>query len=116
MMADAHQPYGQSPWNPNPAAASHFPGGPWGASSGDMLPPISAPTMPPGLPWHPPPTAAVFEPRGAKSRGRSSSMLSDVSGFTEASDEAVEPARPAGRIGAHGSNSSGSVGEPSSPA
>ncbi|KAL3953377.1 hypothetical protein ACCO45_013320 [Purpureocillium lilacinum] len=45
-----------------------------------------------------------------------SSMLSDVSGFTEASDEAVEPARPAGRIGAHGSNSSGSVGEPSSPA
>ncbi|UNI17937.1 hypothetical protein JDV02_004244 [Purpureocillium takamizusanense] len=113
MITDSHQPYGQNPWNPNPAAAPHFP---WGASSGDVLPPISAPTMPPGLSWHPPPTAPAFEPRGAKSRGRSSSMLSDVSGFTEASDEGAESARPAGRNGAHGSNSSGSIGEAPSPA
>ncbi|KAJ6437707.1 LOW QUALITY PROTEIN: fungal transcriptional regulatory protein [Purpureocillium lavendulum] len=114
-MVPEHQPYGQSAWNPNPAAPPHFPTGPWGASSGDMHPAVPAPTLPPGLSWHPPPTAPAFEPRGARSRGRSSSMLSDVSGFTEGSDE-LAGSRPARRNGAHGSNSSGSIGDPSSPA
>lgn len=76
-----------------------------------------------------------FENRGTKSRGRSSSMLSDVSGFTQPSDE--EPRSPVGmgmnmarrpmytkRFGVHdsrgstgsgGSGGSGSMGDPSSP-
>lgn len=69
-------------WNPNPAAPPHIPSN-W-ASSGDMMPSLPAVSGP--SPWQPPPTAPAFEPRGFKVRGRSSSMLSDVSGFTQSSD------------------------------
>lgn len=131
MIPEAgHPPYQQSsPWNPNHTALPRYPTGLWAASSSDMLPPISAPSGPPSISaWQPPLTAVPFEPRGAKARGRSSSMLSDVSGFTEASDEGSRspPARvhqrpqPAfgrriGASGSSGSSGSGSVGDPPSP-
>ncbi|PNY27407.1 ubiquitination network signaling protein [Tolypocladium capitatum] len=126
----SHPSYQQSNlWNPNPAALLRYPGGPWAASSGDMLPPICAPSRPPSVSaWQTPPTAISFEPRGAKARGRSSSMLSDVSGFTEARDEGSRspPARVHQRpqpslvrgiraSGSSGSSGSGSVGDPPSP-
>lgn len=58
-------------WNPNPAAPPHVPGTMWNAPGGA-----------PGT-W---PAAAPFEPGRPVTRGRSSSMLSDISGFTQSSD------------------------------
>lgn len=72
-----------SVWNPNPAAPPHIPSNLW-ASSADMMP--SIPAVSGVSTWQPPPTAPAFEPSGFKVRGRSSSMLSDVSGFTQSSD------------------------------
>ncbi|EHK19625.1 uncharacterized protein TRIVIDRAFT_171968, partial [Trichoderma virens Gv29-8] len=80
----------QTPWNPNPAAPAHFPSSMnyWGAPNGDNNHSSTSLSLaPPGLAaWQSPPMTS-FELRGAKSRGRSSSMLSDVSGFTQPSDE-----------------------------
>ncbi|KAK0760727.1 hypothetical protein N5P37_006925 [Trichoderma harzianum] len=126
----------QTPWNPNPAAPAHFPASVnyWGGVNGENHSSTSLSLGPPGLAaWQSPPMTS-FELRGAKSRGRSSSMLSDVSGFTQPSDE--EPRSPVGmgisrrpmytkRFGMHdsrrstgsgGSGGSGSMGDPSSPA
>ncbi|KAL6854468.1 hypothetical protein J3F83DRAFT_764417 [Trichoderma novae-zelandiae] len=122
----------QTPWNPNPAAPAHFPSSVnyWGANDNHSSTSLSH--APPGLAaWQSPPMTS-FELRGAKSRGRSSSMLSDVSGFTQPSDE--EPRSPVGmgisrrplytkRFGMHdsrrstgsGSGGSGSMGDPASP-
>lgn len=73
-------------WNPNPAAPPHIPSAMWVGSTAEMMPSIGAVKAGPSN-WQPPPTAPPFEPRGLKMRGRSSSMLSDVSGFTQSSDE-----------------------------
>jgi hypothetical protein len=125
-----HAAYSQQPvWNPNSAVASHYPPGMWASSSGDLIPPVTASsTQHSALAWQPPPTALPFEPRGIKSRGRSSSMLSDVSGFTEPSDEdsakspPVSLRRPGVRYAgwrdasdSSGSVGSGSIGDPASP-
>ncbi|KAG6040500.1 hypothetical protein E4U41_000369 [Claviceps citrina] len=130
----AFRPHPSSPWSPNPAVLPHYPAGIWAGSSADVISSAAAgapPTTQPGTTWQPPPTAAPFEPRGTKSRGRSSSMLSNVSGFTEPSgDEDVSlhkspptgPFRPGmyysrrnGTSGSGGSTASGSIGEPTSP-
>ncbi|KAL7812077.1 hypothetical protein V8C44DRAFT_349503 [Trichoderma aethiopicum] len=79
----------QTPWNPNPAAPAHFPSSVnyWGAADNSNHSSTSLSHAPPGLAaWQSPPMTS-FELRGAKARGRSSSMLSDVSGFTQPSDE-----------------------------
>ncbi|OAA51956.1 hypothetical protein NOR_00549 [Metarhizium rileyi] len=126
-----HGGFSQPPmWNSNPAVTPHFPSRVWPrANSNDLMPPSLAASTQHGAPgWPPPPTAPSFEPRRAKSRGRSSSMLSDVSGFTEPSDEgsAKSPLarlrRPgvgyAGRNGTSGSSASSgsaSFGDPASP-
>ncbi|KHN97246.1 uncharacterized protein MAM_04843 [Metarhizium album ARSEF 1941] len=115
-------------WNPNPAVTPHYPPGIWPSSFSDAVPPVAAASTHSSAPgWQPPPTAPPFEPRGARSRGRSSSMLSDLSGFTEPSDEGSVKSPPirlrrpgpgAGRNGTSGSSaSSGSVslGDPASP-
>ncbi|KAM0327613.1 hypothetical protein ACHAQA_005906 [Verticillium albo-atrum] len=67
-------------WNPNPAAAPHYPASMW------PNPTTSAPGQPSLLPA-PVMGAGHWLPSQApiKSRGRSSSMLSDVSGFTQSS-------------------------------
>ncbi|KAK2594165.1 hypothetical protein QQS21_008104 [Conoideocrella luteorostrata] len=120
-----------STWDSNPAILPQYPAGMWAGSSGDLMPSVTAPSTQPGQTWLPPPTATPFEPQGIKSRGRSSSMLSDVSGFTEPSgdeDSSKSPAggfyRPAmdcsgrngnGTSGSSGSTGSGSIGEPASP-
>jgi hypothetical protein len=130
------QPQPQTLWNPNPAAAAHFPNNMfWGASNGDNHSSTSLHMAPPGIAaWQSPLMNSSFDQRPSKSRGRSSSMLSDVSGFTQPSDE--EPRSPIGigisrrpmytkRFGMHdsrgstgsgGSGGSGSMGDPSSPA
>lgn len=102
-------------WQMNPTAQPHFPSGMYGASSSDL--------MASGAPaWHGaslPPTAPPFEPRGFRSRGRSSSMLSDLSGFTQSSGEEDSPAIPVfpgshtiwGRSRADGSADSGSTSQ-----
>lgn len=116
-------------WNPNPSLQPHFPTGMWTGSSSDLIPPITAPsTHPSPLAWQPPPTAPAFEPRAIKSRGRSSSMLSDVSGFTEPSDDGslksppVSLRRPGvgfsrrnGTSGSSASSGSASISDPVSP-
>ncbi|KAG8409950.1 hypothetical protein J3459_007877 [Metarhizium acridum] len=116
-------------WNSNPAVTPHYPPGIWPHSSSDLIPPVAAPSTHPSAPsWQPPP-APLFEPRGARSRGRSSSMLSDLSGFTEPSDEGSVKSPPislrrpgpglAGRNGTSGGSSassgSASFGDPASP-
>lgn len=119
-----------STWNPNPAAPPHVPNSIWRGSTSDLPQTMDASTAGRIMStWHPPPTAPVFEPRGSKFRGRSSSMLSDVSGFTQSSsgDVSTSPGEPqrsqyrsawargAGGHGSSGSSGSGSVGDPSSP-
>ncbi|PHH84361.1 hypothetical protein CDD83_2065 [Cordyceps sp. RAO-2017] len=135
MVAETgHAPFQrQNPWNSSPLPAAHYP---WAttASSGDMLPPVSAPPRAPSSgagAWHPPPAAQAFESRAAgavsRARGRSSSMLSDVSGFTHLSDDGSR-SPPIGmrhrpqpllgrRNGASGSSGSsgGSVNDPTNP-
>ncbi|KAI5468087.1 hypothetical protein BGZ63DRAFT_410834 [Mariannaea sp. PMI_226] len=112
-------------WNPNPAAPPHYPTSMW-QSSGDALPPVSAPALPSMSLWQPGPTARPFEPRATRSRGRSSSMLSNVSGFTQSSGEDVVGSPPmenhrqvrhiwATRARTGGSSGSGSNGDPTSP-
>lgn len=118
-----------SSWNPNPAAAPHYPAGLW-HSSHEPLPSVSAPVLPTSSAWQFPPTAPAFEPRATRSRGRSSSMLSNISGFTQSSGEDVgSPPMDsqavkhiwASRTGAgaarDGSSGSGSIsnGDPTSP-
>lgn len=115
-------------WNPNPAALPHYPTGVW-QSSHDPLPSVSAPVLT-TTSWQLPPTAPAFEPRATRSRGRSSSMLSNISGFTQSSDEDVgSPPMDSQRVkhiwasrtnaGAarDGSSGSGSIsnGDPTSP-
>ncbi|KAG5959223.1 hypothetical protein E4U57_000833 [Claviceps arundinis] len=133
-----------------PAPAPVLPPPPPPSSS--SLPPTTTTTTQPGCGgsttssaslWQPPPTAPPFEPRGHKSRGRSSSMLSNVSGFTEPSGDEDSflkspPSRPGmnyfrrngmgvgvglgtgtgtgtGASGSGGSTGSGSVGDARSP-
>ena len=117
-------------WNPNPAAPPHFPQGLGSGSAGDLRLTAAAP------PWQPPTAAAPFEPRlRTRTRGRTSSMLSDISGFTQASEEGDErgPTRyhetqsqwaqrvtaggssGSGSASGSGSSGSGSIGDPTSP-
>ncbi|KAH6603217.1 hypothetical protein Trco_007992 [Trichoderma cornu-damae] len=127
------QPQPQTPWNPNSAAAPAqlpFSMNYWGDNHSST----SVSLLPPRIAAWQSPSMTSFELRGPKSRGRSSSMLSDVSGFTQPSDE--EPRSPIGmgisrrpmytkRFGLHdsrgstgsgASGASGSMGEPASPA
>ncbi|KEY72905.1 hypothetical protein S7711_06735 [Stachybotrys chartarum IBT 7711] len=122
--AGMYQPQ-QSTWNPNPAAAPHFPAGLWSTSiDTQSMPAMAEPLNMPA--WLPPPTAPAFEPRGVRSRGRSSSMLSNISGFTQSSEEGgslgggVQQTRPlwarnARLNGSHGSSGSRSSGHSLSP-
>jgi hypothetical protein len=77
-------------WGMNPAAPPHIPSSMWLGSSSDTMPSMTAVA---GMPssWQPPPMAPPFEPRGMKTRGRSSSMLSDISGFTQSTNEEDSP-------------------------
>ncbi|KAI9155150.1 Ubiquitination network signaling protein acrB [Paramyrothecium foliicola] len=125
-MADQGPAFQQpSTWNPNPAAPPHFPTSMWTNSSTDLAPSMTTTAGPSSIPlWQPPPTAPPFEPRVSKSRGRSSSMLSDISGFTQSSEEDTSspigmqlPSRlwAADRLRKEGSmrsSGSGSSGEP----
>ncbi|KAG6010338.1 hypothetical protein E4U21_006902 [Claviceps maximensis] len=134
----AFRPQPSSVWNPNPNSnpavlPPPYPACMWASSSGDVISPAGGPTTQPGsissAAWQPPPTAPPFEPRGIKSRGRSSSMLSNVSGFTEPSDEdslhkssagglcrpGMNYSRRNGTSGSGGSTGSGSIGESRSP-
>lgn len=122
-----------STWNMNPAAPPHYPMSMWTGSLSDLTQNSSAMMAHGNSPnRHHLPTAAPFKSRSSKLKGRSSSMLSDVSGFTQSSDEDVteSPIAPyhalrssqrgegGGAMGDGGSGSSGSdsVREPSSPA
>lgn len=132
MLAEAgHTPFQRpNPWNPNAIAPSHYPAGLWAASSSDMIPSVPAPSRPPNMTaWHPPVVAQTFDPRGHRARGRSSSMLSDISGFTQASDDGSRSPPAAARYrpqptlgrrngagGSSGSSGGGSVAEATSPA
>jgi hypothetical protein len=127
-MAGLSEPFQQtSTWNPNPAAPPHFPTGMWANSSADLTSTMTSTAGP--STWQPPPTAAPFEPRMSKFRGRSSSMLSDVSGFTQSSEDdanspigtqlpgrtwAASRAIKDGSMRSSGSGS-GSFGDPASP-
>ncbi|KAG5999560.1 hypothetical protein E4U43_001997 [Claviceps pusilla] len=139
VVDSGHLAFRQHPssvWNPNPAVLPPFPAGMWAGSSGDILSSAGVPTTQhaggsssSSTTWQPPPTAPPFEPRGTKSRGRSSSMLSNVSGFTEPSDEdsffkspagvlcrpVMNHSRRNGTSGSGGSTGSGSIGESRSP-
>lgn len=76
------------PWNVGAGQAA-FPGGYWPVTSGDMQPGLSGTALPPStMGWQGPMTATASE--HAASRMRSSSMLSDVSGFTGSSDGSPE--------------------------
>lgn len=108
-----------TPWNPQQSAAGYG-GGFWPATSGDMQPGLSGTAMPPTtLGWQGSMTATAHEHNGnGKGRMRSSSMLSDVSGFTGSSDGSPQESpydqyqQPAhGRAHAHrGMRSHGSSG------
>ena len=79
-------------WNPNPAAPPHVPSGLWANSTAELMPSINSIAGGPSGTWRPPPTAPPFEPaRMVRTRGRSSSMLSDISGFTQSSNEEGSP-------------------------
>jgi hypothetical protein len=93
-MAGEFQHPRPTTWNPNPAAPPHFPSTLWATSSADMMPSIPTVANGPSSTWQRlATTAPPFEPRGGnnKTRGRSSSMLSDVSGFTQSTDEEDSP-------------------------
>lgn len=133
MYAGPQQP-GLAPpsstgWNPNPSAPPHVPTGLWNNSTADFMPSIAS-VAGPSVNWNLPPTAPAFEPaRAFRTRGRSSSMLSDISGFTQSSNEEDEPLpdpshawRNFGTIGnrigrskANGSSGSGNSSSPNSP-
>ncbi|KAM5356562.1 hypothetical protein ACJ41O_003208 [Fusarium nematophilum] len=129
QLGPPFQPTTTSTWNPDPTAPPHYPAGLW-QSSGDVLPSVSAPTLPSVPFWQPPPTAPPFEPRVTRSRGRSSSMLSNVSGFTQSSGEDYSSppmeshrvrhiwasrTRASGSGGGSSGSGSGSSGDPISP-
>ncbi|KAL6863361.1 hypothetical protein ACO1O0_003611 [Amphichorda felina] len=127
MSMDLAGDFQQQPpgaWNPNPAAPPHIPVSIWAGSTADMMPSVTAVSGGPST-WQPPPTAPAFEPRPMKTRGRSSSMLSDVSGFTQSSDEEPSPMpieaqnlwRHFGRgpLRPHSSGGSGGGSMPTSP-
>lgn len=137
QLSSPFQPTGTT-WNPDPTAPPHYPTGIWTGTTGDVMPSVPASAMPTTMGmWHPPPMAPAFEPRAIKSRGRSSSMLSDVSGFTQSSDEGFDSPMPHGHHthhahyghghghsiwanqthmnGSGGSSGTGSSGDPTSP-
>ncbi|KAH8685261.1 hypothetical protein BGZ61DRAFT_455189 [Ilyonectria robusta] len=130
QLGPPFQPNATGSWNPNPAAIPHYPTSMW-QSSNDVLPSVSAPTLPSMSMWQAPPTAPSFEPRVTRSRGRSSSMLSNVSGFTQSSGEDFgsppmdpfhmrhiwenHPSRMSGSGGGSSGSGSGSTGDPTSP-
>ncbi|OAA66272.1 ubiquitination network signaling protein [Cordyceps fumosorosea ARSEF 2679] len=111
-------------WNPN-AGAAGLSGGLWPATSADMQPALSGPALhPPTAMW---PDAMMTVNGNATTRMRSSSMLSDLSGFTGSSDGsprtspffAYQQQQPIGKavlghrgFGANRSNGSGSDGSP----
>ena len=104
LMSSQQQPSG--PWNPNPIITPHYPSGVWGASSSDLMGPAAVPSAQSGnMNWKSPPGLATFDGRGVKTRGRSSSMLSDVSGFTQPSDDGSSKSPPA-HLMKHGSGNS----------
>ncbi|CAM1502743.1 Fc.00g075190.m01.CDS01 [Cosmosporella sp. VM-42] len=86
QLGPPFQPQPTSTWNPNPAAAPHYPSGMWLDSTPEVHPTHSAPALVSNSMWNPP-IMATYEQRPIKSRGRSSSMLSEVSGFTQSSGE-----------------------------
>jgi ubiquitination network signaling protein AcrB len=112
------------------------------------IPEGTVPVPPASYPWNPPPTAALYNPtqytagmsntaslQGIFKRGRSSSMHSNISGFTQSSGEGPIPKQtilklaPDDKIGGSGSadrkdssasgsgsaSGPGSVGDPKSP-
>jgi ubiquitination network signaling protein AcrB len=87
-LATAPQQYPPPTWNPNPAALPHYPTSMWppaastAPSTSAMAAFSSMPSMPSG--WQRPQLS--LGPGAFKPRGRSSSMLSDVSGFTQSSN------------------------------
>jgi predicted nucleic acid-binding Zn-ribbon protein len=99
-------------WNPNPAAAPHFPGtSTWGQHASS-----NTPSLLPAPVLAAPSAASIWGTGPAvKSRGRSSSMLSDVSGFTQSSagdDEYVSMHNtPAAAAAARSGSGSGSTSE-----
>lgn len=128
-----HAPFQRpGPWSPGSVAPTHYPAGPWAASSsGDVHSSVPAPCLPPNMTgsWHPHAPTPTLEARGPRARGRSSSMLSDISGFTQVSDDVSKsPPAPArarvqpgsgrriGTSGSSGSSGGGSAGDPQSPA
>ncbi|KAF7562815.1 hypothetical protein G7046_g1304 [Stylonectria norvegica] len=118
----------------NPGGPSHYSSSMWPNSTDVALPSVSAPTLPIMPPlahpamsaWHQAPSNSPFEQRPIRSRGRSSSMLSDVSGLTQSSGEDISSPMAAetvrsiwnrtanGRGGSSGSGS-GSSGHAPSP-
>lgn len=116
---DDAQQYPASVWHP--VSTSAVPG-PVAAPAPLYGPPLwESMPHPPAVSsaaWGPPPPA-VFPPPGFR-RGRSSSMLSDVSGFTQLSGEEGfvfrgTPAKAGGSFGGSGSSGSGSARDPASP-
>lgn len=110
--------YPASMWAGQPASTSAVPGSVpapaplYGPPLWEGMPPVS------GASWGPPPPA-VLPPPGFR-RGRSSSMLSDVSGFTQLSGEEVGfvlrgTLAKGGSLGESGSSGSGSARDPASP-
>ncbi|KAK7426448.1 hypothetical protein QQZ08_007043 [Neonectria magnoliae] len=128
QLGPPFQPTTSGPWNPVSTNLAQYSSSMW-QHSGDMLPSVSAPTLPSVSMWQQPATTAhQFEPRVTRSRGRSSSMLSTVSGFTQSSGEELSsPPDPHSvryiwenynrRQGSGGSSGSpsGSSGDPTSP-
>ncbi|KAJ6780519.1 hypothetical protein PWT90_10694 [Aphanocladium album] len=105
-------------WNVNPGQTG-FAAGYWPVTSGDMQPSLSGSALPATMGWQGPMTAAANE--HATARMRSSSMLSDVSGFTGSSEGSAQaspyfqnpqPMRKAahGYVGKGANRSSGSSG------
>lgn len=86
QLGPPFQPQPASTWNPNPAAMPLYPTHMWPDSTPDVHPSVSAPALPTNV-WNPSASAPTFDQRPIRSRGRSSSMLSDVSGFTQSSGE-----------------------------
>ncbi|OAA80471.1 ubiquitination network signaling protein [Akanthomyces lecanii RCEF 1005] len=115
-----------APWNPSVGQAA-FSGSLWPVTSGDLQPSLSGTALPPStMGWQGPVTMAANE--NAAARMRSSSMLSDVSGFTGSSDGSPDASpffpynQPIGKaghghrgIGANRSNGSSGSGADGSP-
>ncbi|OAQ96202.1 hypothetical protein LLEC1_03081 [Akanthomyces lecanii] len=115
-----------APWNPSAGQAA-FSGSLWPVTSGDLQPSLSGTALPQStMGWQGPGTMAANENTAA--RMRSSSMLSDLSGFTGSSDGSPEASpffpynQPIGKAGhghramgakrSNGSSGSGADGSP----